>query len=123
MQQRRPKSSHIPSPKLINSVATVNTAPRYDHPVAARAVDRAAIDPAQCKRISVQDKPLRRDGDSLRLRRARFSNRQKRLGPPQILSVRPRISGQANFAELWDCPITTGGLIKNNMNTNWFPHV
>jgi hypothetical protein len=22
-----------------------------------------------------------------------------------------------------DCPIASGGLIKNNMNTNWFPHV
>jgi hypothetical protein len=45
------------------------------------------------------------------------------LGPPQILSVRARISGQAKFAELWDCPIASSGLIKNNMNTNWFPHV
>jgi hypothetical protein len=32
------------------------------------------------------------------------------------------MSGQANSAELWDCPVAAGGLLKNNMNTNWCPH-
>jgi hypothetical protein len=33
------------------------------------------------------------------------------------------VSRQANFAELWDCPVAAGDLINNNMNTNWCPHV
>jgi hypothetical protein len=39
------------------------------------------------------------------------------------LFIRARMAGQANFAELWDCPVAAGGLIKNNMNTNWHPYV
>jgi hypothetical protein len=33
------------------------------------------------------------------------------------------VSGQENFAELWDCPVASGGLIHNNTNANWCPHV
>jgi hypothetical protein len=45
------------------------------------------------------------------------------FGPAQILWVRARMPGQANFAELWGCPVAVGGLIKNNMNTNWCLYV
>ena len=49
------------------------------------------------------------------------SNRQKRLHRGKFCPLRAPISGQANFAELWDCPVAAGGLIKNNLNTNWGP--
>jgi hypothetical protein len=55
----------------------------------------AAIDAPQCKRISVQDKPLRRDGCPSRRQCARFSNRQKRLGRRKFcLSERPYLDKQ-----------------------------
>jgi hypothetical protein len=51
------------------------------------------------------------------------------LEPPEALGalrnfVCPaQISGHANFAELWDRRVVAGGLINNNMSTNWLPHV
>jgi hypothetical protein len=45
------------------------------------------------------------------------------LGPWEILAADAPVSGQANVAELWDCPVAAGDLINNNMNTNWCPHV
>ncbi len=62
---RRPmarQSSHVPSPRLMNSVTTVNCALAAAHgPRAQRrrprpVFDRAAIDAAHFKRISIQDK-------------------------------------------------------------------
>jgi hypothetical protein len=50
------------------------------------------------------------------------------LEPPEGLGVGKFClsgvdSGQANFTELWDCPLAAGGFFKNTINTNWCPNV
>jgi hypothetical protein len=55
------------------------------------------------------------------LRRAEFLQEPEAIAPVEILPVRAPISGQANFAELWDCLVAAGGLINNNLNTTWCP--
>jgi hypothetical protein len=121
------QSSHIPDPQLINSTATVNRSPlliRRSRRLACcgAAIDRRRNDAAQCKRISIQHK--RPEG----MAAPRDDNTPNSLSarsawPFEILSVRGSASGQANFAELWDCRVAAGGLINNNMSTNWSPHV
>jgi hypothetical protein len=51
------------------------------------------------------------------------SSREKRLRHKEILRVGLPISGQANSGEIWDCLVAAGGLIHNNINSNWCPHV
>jgi hypothetical protein len=51
------------------------------------------------------------------------STTRNACGRSEILSAGAAVSGQENFAELWDCPVAAGGLINNKMNTNWGPHV
>jgi hypothetical protein len=96
--------------------------------VAAETLGRAgptadAIDAVQCKRLSAQNKPTRKGDFSSRRRRSLIPQPPEALGSSEILAAGARVSGQANFAELWDCPLVVGDLINNNMNTNWCPHV
>jgi hypothetical protein len=95
---------------------------RAGRPAIRAATGRGAIDALQCKRISAQDKSLKRSA-ILRDNVTPDYRTAKAAWPPQILSARPRISGQAIFAELWGCPVAASGLLKNCINTNWFPNV
>jgi hypothetical protein len=111
----------------MNSAATVNPSPlliRRPRRLACcgAAIDRRRNDAAQCKRILIQHK--RSEGLAApRDHNAPNSVTARSAWPFEILSVRGSASGQANFAELWDCPVAAGGLINNNMNTNWCSHV
>lgn len=96
---------------------------RAPRPETAPAPTAAAIDAVQCKQISVRNKPTRKGRLLFATPATPILQPSEALGPSEILAAGAPVSGQANFAELWDCPVAAGGLINNNMNTNWGPHV
>jgi len=101
----------------MNSAAMVNRffvlIWRAHRPYAAPAPTAAAIDAVQCKRISVQNKPTGKGGSSSRRTATPILQPPEALGPSEILAAGAAVSGQANFGELWDCPVAVGGLINN----------
>jgi|HubBroStandDraft_5_1064220.scaffolds.fasta_scaffold218497_2 hypothetical protein len=81
-----------------------------------------AIDAVHCKRISIQNKPTRK-GTLIPTTAIFDSSTARSAWVLGNLAAGAPASGQANFAELWDCPVVVADLINNNMNTNWCPHV
>jgi hypothetical protein len=84
------------------------------------ALDRR-IDAVQCKPNSVQNK-TRRPHESAR-QVVPADSRGARIAGTHDMFSPTLLAGQAKFAGLWDCPVATGGLIKNNINTDWDSHV
>jgi hypothetical protein len=80
-------------------LAVAQTLPAAPTPTAA------AIDAVQCKRISVQNKPTRKGGLIVSKTAAPIPQPPETFGRSEILSAGAPVSGQANFAELWDCPV------------------
>jgi hypothetical protein len=51
-----------------------------------------------------------------------MERRRTKRNDQENLFVRATVSGHSNFAGLYDRPIAAGGMIKDNINTDWGPH-
>jgi hypothetical protein len=53
---------------------------------------------------------------------ASAERRRTKRNDRENLFVSATVSGQSKFAGLYDRPIAAGGMIKDNINTDWDPH-